>query len=65
MPDITLTRKDLTDWDEHYTIEFNGTKGWEIVWFQPREYGLHKASWQFQTMAVNRDGQYRLTTPKT
>lgn len=63
MPDITLTRTDLTDWDEYYTIEFNGTKGWEIVRSYPKTEGLHKVIFEFQKMVVNNDGQYRLTIP--
>ena len=63
MPEIPITRKDLTDWNEYYTIEFNGTKGWEIVWFKDKTFGLHEACFVFLNRAVNNDGQYRLTIP--
>jgi hypothetical protein len=64
MPDITVTRQDeITDWDEYYTCEFKGSKGWEIVWFTPKTEGLHKVLDRFRSSAVNSDGQFRLTIP--
>lgn len=61
--EIPVTRKDLTDWNEYYTIEFFTPKGWEIVWFKDKSFGLHQAVFEFQKRAVNNDGQYRLTIP--
>lgn len=60
---IPVTRSDITDWNEYYTCEFNGTKGWEIIWFEPKTTGLHKVLDRFRSSVVNNDGQYRLTIP--
>lgn len=61
--DIPISRKDLTDWDVYYTIEFKGSKGWEVVWFRDKSFGLLAASQEFVKRALNNDGQYRLTIP--
>lgn len=58
-----ITRDNLTDWNELYTIEFNGSKGWEVVKSFPKTEGIHKVSFEFMKMVVNQDGQYRLTIP--
>lgn len=65
MPSIQVTRKDLTDWNEYYTIEWYDDRKefWEIVWFESKAFGLRKSIQEFEKRAVNNDGQYRLTIP--
>ena len=61
---IERTETARDHWDQLYTIEFNGSKGWEVVKTFPKTDGVHKVTSEFLKMVVNTDGQYRLTIPK-
>lgn len=52
------------DWDNYYTIEYKGSKGWEVVKYYDKTTGINEVIRRFQEMVVNNDGQYRLTTPE-
>lgn len=51
------------DWDNYYTIEFKGSKGWEVIWSSSKQEGFSKAYEEFRRRVINNDGQYRFTTP--
>lgn len=52
------------DWDNYYTIEFKGSKGWEVIRTFDKSFGALKVTQEFLKLLVNNDGQYRLTTPE-
>lgn len=61
--DLIVTTK---DWDELYTIEEKSPKGWEVIAiFDPAQVGLNAVIESFRKLALNKDNQYRLTTPET
>ena len=53
----------MEDWDSLYTIEFKGTKGWEVIKSYPKTVSLNTVIQDFHRRLINNDGQYRLTTP--
>lgn len=59
-----MTKIERENWNDLYTIEFYGTKGWEVIKSFDKTKGLHEVTFVFLNHCVNNDGQYRLTTPK-
>lgn len=62
----SLPNKPTPDpFDDYYTIEFYGTKGWEVLQTHTHTIGILKATQLFANIVVNDrdDLQWRLTTP--
>lgn len=55
------------NYDDYYTIEFKGPKGWEVYNTYDRSVGISKVTELFVSTVVNDRGdmQWRLTTPTT
>ena len=61
---VIISERLDVDYDLYYTIEYKGSKGWEVIKTYDKTVGAFKVTQAFLKLLVNNDGQYRLTTPE-